>query len=187
VLGERTGLNRVRLCPAGSRGQRERRPRAQTRLARSRHRERVQRPRRHGARIQGARKRNCYGAHRLPAGRTAAQGRGAGVLPVRQPNYSKIDNCYCPRHQPQIEKTANSSRGKNAKSTHVAKQSKHSFLKGGVTRLKEGMACEGLSGCRARRCRHTAFLCLFYLLFFSYAQYNPPRHSKGVVRGRMFW
>jgi hypothetical protein len=41
---------------------------------------------------------SCYGAHRLPAGKTAAERKSAGVLAVRQKNCSKIDNCYCPRH-----------------------------------------------------------------------------------------
>ena len=40
----------------------------------------------------------CYGAHRLPAGKTAARDESAGVLPVRQRNYSKIDNYWSPRH-----------------------------------------------------------------------------------------
>ncbi|QIE27308.1 hypothetical protein SBC1_52560 (plasmid) [Caballeronia sp. SBC1] len=43
-------------------------------------------------------KERCYGAHRLPAGKTAAGRKSAGVLAVRQRNCSKIDNCYCPRH-----------------------------------------------------------------------------------------
>ncbi|MEW6343313.1 MAG: hypothetical protein AB1704_21860 [Pseudomonadota bacterium] len=38
------------------------------------------------------------GAHRLPDGKTAAKRKSAGVLRVRQRNYSKIDNCNCPRH-----------------------------------------------------------------------------------------
>jgi hypothetical protein len=103
----------------------------------------------------------------LLAGRRLKE-RGAGVLPVRQPNYSKIDNCYCPRHQPQIEKTANSIRGKNAKSTLLAKQSKHSFLKGGVTRMKEVEACEVLSdvSCAvlSSGCIFTRFLLAFFQL-----------------------
>jgi hypothetical protein len=39
-----------------------------------------------------------YGAHRLPAGKTAAREYSAGVLLVRRKNRSKIDYCYCPRH-----------------------------------------------------------------------------------------
>lgn len=44
----------------------------------------------------------CYGAHRLPAGRTAAQDEARDVLPFRQSNSSMVDYCRCPRHQPHL-------------------------------------------------------------------------------------
>lgn len=44
----------------------------------------------------------CYGAHRLPAGRTAARDEARDVLPFRQSNSSMVDYCRCPRHQPHL-------------------------------------------------------------------------------------
>jgi hypothetical protein len=40
-----------------------------------------------------------YDAHRLPAGKTAAERRERDVLQVRQQNCPKIDDIDCPRHQ----------------------------------------------------------------------------------------
>jgi hypothetical protein len=43
-----------------------------------------------------------FGAHRLPAGKTAAEKGSADVLPVRQQTNSKIDYCWYPRHSPRL-------------------------------------------------------------------------------------
>ncbi|CAB3807018.1 hypothetical protein LMG28688_06465 [Paraburkholderia caffeinitolerans] len=55
------------------------------------------------------------------AGKTAAERKGsADVVPVRQRNYSKIDNCYCPRRQPLLLRRANFSHAHCRKSTRFA-------------------------------------------------------------------
>ena len=59
-------------------------------------------PRPDGAHDRSARRRFATARTVLPAGGTAARGRGADVLPVRQRNCSKIDYCYCPRHWPHL-------------------------------------------------------------------------------------
>jgi hypothetical protein len=58
---------------------------------------------------------------------------------------------------PKLRRRANSSRGKKAKSTGIAKQSQHNFLKGRVTRLKE--ALQGVVG----RLHIYAFFTCFFL------------------------
>jgi hypothetical protein len=55
---------------------------------------------------EGGTAENYCGAHRLPAGRTAAKEESRrGVVPVRQKNDSKVDYYNCPRHMPLFVET----------------------------------------------------------------------------------
>ncbi len=64
-------------------------------------------------------------AHHLPGWQDGGLEKGsADVLPVRQRNCSKIDNCYCPRRQPLLLRRANFRRATCPKSTRFASRVK---------------------------------------------------------------
>ncbi|MGF6289820.1 hypothetical protein QFZ98_001653 [Paraburkholderia youngii] len=74
--------------------------------------------------IEVMRGENCgsyCGAHRLPAGRTAAKEGSRRASCRSGKSYSKVDYCNCPRHLPLSWKQANSSDDARAESTTISK------------------------------------------------------------------
>ncbi len=147
----------ARQRPGAKRVTGERRPRAQA-LAGSRQGERVRSPRRHGAMVWGARRKIATARTVcLLAGRRLGKGSGcpAGQAAKRfEDRLLLLSKASAP-----LRRRANSSLGKNTKSTKIAKQSRDSILKVEETPLKEIGVCGAVAG----RPRVYAFFTCFFI------------------------